>query len=101
MVTHSSLFAWKILTGWLQHHTNENLSHTCILREVVVNPSGTLDFLGNEETPLREFIVKCLCGENPSGFLHFRVAEIKPIQNLVENLLVKHYLHLLRFMLKQ
>lgn len=24
MVTHSSLFAWKILTGWLQHHTNEN-----------------------------------------------------------------------------
>ena len=49
--------------------------------------SGTLDFLGNEETPLREFIVKCLCGENPSAFLHFRVAEIKPIQNLVENLL--------------
>lgn len=49
--------------------------------------SGTLDFLGSEDTPLREFIVKCLCGENPSGYLHFRVAEIKPIQNLVENLL--------------
>ena len=49
--------------------------------------SDMLDYLGSEETPLREFIVKCLCGENPSGFLHFLVAEVKPIQNLVENLL--------------
>ena len=49
--------------------------------------SGTLVFLGSEETPLREFIVKCLCGENPSGYLHFRVADVKPVQNLVENLL--------------
>lgn len=49
--------------------------------------NGTLDFLGSEDTPLREFVVKCLCGESPSAYLHFRVAEIKPIQNLVENLL--------------
>jgi AraC-like DNA-binding protein/mannose-6-phosphate isomerase-like protein (cupin superfamily) len=48
---------------------------------------GILDYLGNEETPLREFIVGCLCGENPSGYLLFRVSDVKPIQNLVENLL--------------
>lgn len=49
--------------------------------------SNMIEYIGSEETPLREFIVKCLCGENPSGYLHFRVAEVKPIQNLVENLL--------------
>ena len=48
---------------------------------------GTLDFLGSEETPLRDFIVRCLCGDNPSGYLHFKVADVKPVQNLVENLL--------------
>ena len=47
---------------------------------------GILDFLGSEETPLREFIVGCLCGENPSGYLLFRVADVKPVQNLIENL---------------
>lgn len=49
--------------------------------------SGTLDFLGSEDTPLREFIARSLCGENPSGYLLFRVADVKPVQNLVENLL--------------
>ena len=48
---------------------------------------GLLDYLGSEETPLREFIVGCLCGENPSGYLLFRVSEVKPVQNLIENLL--------------
>lgn len=49
--------------------------------------SGTLSFLGSEDTPLREFVVRCLCGDNPSGYLHFHVADVKPVQNLVENLL--------------
>lgn len=49
--------------------------------------SGTLDFLGSEDTPLREFVVRSLCGDSPSGYLHFKVAEVKPVQNLVENLL--------------
>jgi len=56
----------------------------------IVRPAFLRDmlaYLGTEETPLREFILKCLYGENPSGYLHFLVAEIKPIQNLVENLL--------------
>lgn len=49
--------------------------------------SATLSYLGDEETPLRKFIVDCLCGENETGYLHFKVADILPVQNLVENLL--------------
>lgn len=50
-----------------------------------------LSFLGSEETPLREFILRCLGQETPYGYLHFHVAGVKPIENLMENLL----LHLL------
>lgn len=49
--------------------------------------SGTLSFLGTEDTPLREFVVRCLCGDSPSGYLHFHVADVKQVQNLIENLL--------------
>ena len=49
--------------------------------------SGTLPFLGEEETPLRRFVVSCLTGETEAGFLLFHVADILPIQNLIENLL--------------
>ena len=49
--------------------------------------SGTLSYLGEEETPLRRFVVSCLTGENEAGYLLFRVADILPIQNLIENLL--------------
>ncbi|MBR6704366.1 MAG: helix-turn-helix domain-containing protein [Lachnospiraceae bacterium] len=49
--------------------------------------SGTLPFLGEEETPLRRFIVSCLTGETEAGYLLFHVADVLPIQNLIENLL--------------
>ena len=49
--------------------------------------SSLLPMLGEEETPLRRFIVACLRGENESGYLLFHVSEILPIQNLIENLL--------------
>lgn len=48
---------------------------------------ATLSYLGDEETPLRKFVIDCLCGENESAFLHFRVSGILPVENLVENLL--------------
>ena len=48
---------------------------------------GVLAFLGNEETPLRRFILSCITGENETGYLYFKVAEVLPVQNLVENLL--------------
>jgi AraC-like DNA-binding protein len=48
----------------------------------------TLSVIGEEQTPLRRFLVDCLCGQNMGpGYLHFRVSEEKPIQNLLENLL--------------
>lgn len=49
--------------------------------------SATLSYLGDDETPLRKFVVDCLCGENETGFLHFKVSDVLPVQNLVENLL--------------
>lgn len=50
-----------------------------------------LSFLGSEHTPLREFVLRCLGQETPYGYLHFHVSGIRPIENLLENLL----LHLL------
>ena len=47
-----------------------------------------LTFMDEEETPLRRFLVDCLCGQSSgAGFLHFKVADIPPVQNLIENLL--------------
>jgi AraC-like DNA-binding protein/mannose-6-phosphate isomerase-like protein (cupin superfamily) len=41
-----------------------------------------------EENMLRRFVVDCLRGENQSAaYLHFKVADVLPIQNLVENLI--------------
>jgi len=57
---------------------------------IIVRPeffSGTLPFLGEEETPLRRFIISCLTGENEGGYLLFHVARVLPVQNLIENLL--------------
>lgn len=49
---------------------------------------NVLHMLGEEETPLRRFIVDCLKGGgNAGGYLHFKVADILPIQNLIENLI--------------
>lgn len=50
--------------------------------------SAPLSMIGEEETPLRKFLIDCLCGRNSgAGYLHFDVSGVKPIQNLLENLL--------------
>jgi len=46
----------------------------------------TLEMLDETETPLRKFIVDCL-GNNNAGFLYFQVADVLPVQNLIENLI--------------
>ncbi len=47
-----------------------------------------LSMIGGEYTPLRKFLVDCLCEQNTgAGYLHFDVSQVKPIQNLLENLL--------------
>ena len=47
-----------------------------------------LKMIETEENQLRDFIVDCLRGENHSaGYLHFKVTEVLPVQNLLENLI--------------
>ncbi|MFA9466323.1 MAG: AraC family transcriptional regulator [Velocimicrobium sp.] len=47
-----------------------------------------LKLMEAEENLLRNFVIDCLRGENrSSGFMHFKVAEVLPVQNLVENLI--------------
>lgn len=49
---------------------------------------SALYMLGEEESPLRHFIIDCLRNESgDTAFLHFKVSDILPIQNLVENLI--------------
>lgn len=47
----------------------------------------TIPYLGENETPLNRFLVNCLCRGQDDQFLHFRVADVLPIQHLMENLL--------------
>lgn len=48
----------------------------------------TLLMIGEEENRLREFILGCMKSEDDEvSYLHFKVAEVLPIQNLVENLI--------------
>ncbi len=50
--------------------------------------STSLAAIGEEPTPLRRFLVDCLCGKvSGPGYLHFDVSGVKPVQNLIENLL--------------
>lgn len=43
--------------------------------------------MGEEKNLLRDFVIGCLKGENEdAGYMHFKVAGILPIQNLLENL---------------
>lgn len=48
----------------------------------------TLTMLGSEQSMLRDFIVGCLqTADSPLSYLHFKVSDILPIQNLLENLI--------------
>lgn len=48
----------------------------------------TLNMLGEEENLMRDFFIECLKSTDSSmPFLHFKVSDIIPIQNLIENLI--------------
>ena len=48
----------------------------------------TLGMIGEEKNLLRDFVVNSLIGENEtSGYIHFKVADVLPVQNLMENLI--------------
>lgn len=47
-----------------------------------------LQMMEQEDNQLRSFVIDCLRGNNhQGGYLHFMVADILPVQNLVENLI--------------
>lgn len=49
---------------------------------------NSLTLLGADRSPLSEFLIGCLqSGDSYGGYLHFKVSDILPIQNLIENLL--------------
>jgi len=48
----------------------------------------TIEMISEREAPLRRFLVECLNGAAGSpGYLYFKVSDVLPVQNLVENLL--------------
>ena len=79
-----------LMLGQHAHQAIDPAGEEDVAVNFIVRPaffSGTLPFLGEEETPLRSFIVSCLTGENEAGYLLFHVADVLPVQNLIENLL--------------
>lgn len=48
---------------------------------------NSLSVLGDEDTPLKSFLTDCLCNSGGPDFLLFKVADVLPIQNLIENLI--------------
>ncbi len=51
--------------------------------------SDTLSAVGEEDTPLKNFLKDCLCGGGKSSnYLYYKVSGITEIQNLMENLLI-------------
>lgn len=72
-------------------HSVHRAEETDIAVNFIVLPeffTAPLTMIGEEPTPLRSFLVDCLCGaDSAAGFLHFDVSQVGPIQNLVENLL--------------
>ena len=46
-----------------------------------------LNMIEMEESPLKDFIIESLVGKKGNiGYLHFKVADVLPVQNLIENL---------------
>ena len=47
-----------------------------------------LTMMESENNQLRSFVIDCLTGaKEDTGYLHFKVADVLPVQNLVENLI--------------
>ena len=56
----------------------------------IIQPSffdKTLEMLGAEETPIKNFLLSSLFDGENQGYLHFKVAGVLPVQNLIENLI--------------
>lgn len=45
------------------------------------------EMLGEENNQFRQFLIECLLGQQYGSFLHFRVSDVLPVQNLMENMI--------------
>lgn len=48
---------------------------------------NAFQMIGNEQTPLHSFIIDVLSGEKSTKYMHFKVSDVLPVQNLIENLI--------------
>ncbi len=48
----------------------------------------TLEMLGAEDTPIKNFLISSLFDSKNQGYLHFKIADALPVQNLIENLIL-------------
>lgn len=80
-----------LFPGQGARHSIKKANEGNIAVNFIVLPHFFLDALpalGEEETPLKSFLLACLCGNNSNRYLHYKVAEITEVQNLMENLLL-------------
>ena len=75
-----------------QNATQEILpaSENDIAVNFIIQPAffdKTLEMLGAEETPIKNFLISSLFDSEYQGYLHFKVANVLPVQNLIENLI--------------
>lgn len=71
-------------------HSIEPAGENDIAVNFIVLPEffkNTLSVIGDGETPLKSFISDCITGSGGPDYLHFRVSDILPVQNLAENLI--------------
>ncbi len=72
-------------------HSIERSNENDIAVNFIILPqffADTLPALGDEETPLKSFLINCLCGNNGNGYLYYKVSDVLEVQNLMENLLL-------------
>ena len=72
-------------------HQNLILDEQDIVIHFIILPQffeTTLLMAGDTDNHIRKFLLDCLHNPNPkNGYLHFEVADVLPVQNLLENLI--------------
>ena len=81
-----------LFLGQNSRHAIEKAGENDIALNFIILPQffgSTLALLGDDDTPLKRFLIDCLCGDGDNNYyLHYKVSDITEIQNSVENLLL-------------
>lgn len=81
-----------LFLGQNSRHAIEKAEENDIALNFIILPQffgSTLSVIGDEDTPLKRFLIDCLCGDGDNNYyLHYRASDITEIQNSVENLLL-------------